>query len=158
MTIATKEHVADRIEQQMRRRIEERLSKLPKDQRRDLHKLCELLVAEEDEREQYEIARTLTEIIFPESIKNLLNDESIKEMAEARRRLDEYRKRVGHEIRRRRESMKMTQTELAERAGIPQSHVSRLERGKHAPTYVTLERVAKALETTPARLDPGFSE
>lgn len=158
MTIATREQIADRYERHMRRKIEERLSKLPKDQLRDLHKLCELLVTEENESEQCEIARTITEIIFPESLKGLLLDESIKEMAEARQRLDDYRKRVGQEIRQRRESLKMTQAELAERAGIPQSHVSRLECGKHAPTFVTIERVAKALKTTPAKLDPGFTE
>ena len=52
----------------------------------------------------------------------------------------------------------MTQGELADKAGIPQSHVSRLETGKHVPTHLTIEKLAEALETTPSQIAPGFDE
>jgi predicted transcriptional regulator len=52
----------------------------------------------------------------------------------------------------------MTQEELATKAGIPQSHVCRLETGKHAPTYVTIQKVAKALRVKRSQLDPGFDD
>jgi transcriptional regulator with XRE-family HTH domain len=37
----------------------------------------------------------------------------------------------------------------------PQSHVSRLERGKHVPSHATIDRIAKALRIHPSKLDPG---
>lgn len=40
----------------------------------------------------------------------------------------------------------MTQKELAERAGIKQSNISRLERGIYNPSLSTLKKVAKGLD------------
>jgi transcriptional regulator with XRE-family HTH domain len=48
-------------------------------------------------------------------------------------------------IRARREKLKMTQAELAERAEISRGYLIRLEAGQHDPTLGTLERIAKAL-------------
>ncbi|GAA0638133.1 hypothetical protein GCM10009535_13260 [Streptomyces thermocarboxydovorans] len=42
----------------------------------------------------------------------------------------------------------MTQTRLAELAGMTQAAVSRLERGKCMPTFPLLERISAALEAT----------
>jgi transcriptional regulator with XRE-family HTH domain len=39
----------------------------------------------------------------------------------------------------------LTQEELAELSGLPQSHISRLESGKHSPSRITLEKLAQAL-------------
>ncbi len=78
--------------------------------------------------------------------------------SQTRRRLDEYRQKVGKQIKMRREELKMTQAELAKETGLPQSHISRLEGGVHAPTHITIERIATALDTTPSQLDPGFED
>jgi transcriptional regulator with XRE-family HTH domain len=64
-----------------------------------------------------------------------------------------YYGNTGKAIKRRREQLKMTQEELADKSGLPQSHISRLEAGKHAPTRQTIERVAKALKIEPGKLD-----
>ena len=42
----------------------------------------------------------------------------------------------------------LTQTEIAERLGVSQSHFSRLELGKKSPSLRTLDRLARALEIT----------
>lgn len=146
----------DLAAREVRRKIEERLSKLPKEAMQDLHELCQALSVEEDEGEVREIAQTMREIIFPESITEEVIDEFVCEDEQARQKLDAYRRQVGNEIKKKREVVRMTQTELAEKAGIPQSHVSRLERGVHTPTHMTIEKVAAALGTTPDQLDPGF--
>lgn len=54
---------------------------------------------------------------------------------------------VGKSIRRWRIKRGMTQQELADRTGMKQSTISRLEaaRNPHAPGIDTLQRVAKAL-------------
>jgi DNA-binding XRE family transcriptional regulator len=49
----------------------------------------------------------------------------------------------------------LTQHQLADKSGLPQSHISRLERGKHSPSRVTLERIAAALEIPVSQLDPS---
>ncbi len=44
-----------------------------------------------------------------------------------------------------RESAGLTQVELAERTGISQADISRIERGATSPTAKTLQRIADAL-------------
>ena len=44
-----------------------------------------------------------------------------------------------------REAQHMTQTELAERTGLRQSNISRIEKGQASPTLATLRRIARGL-------------
>jgi ribosome-binding protein aMBF1 (putative translation factor) len=53
---------------------------------------------------------------------------------------------IGERIAARREQLHLTQGQVAERAGIRQSDISRIERGKANPTQATLEKVADALD------------
>lgn len=52
---------------------------------------------------------------------------------------------IFREIRKRRVSLKLTQAEVARRAGITQTYLSKLEQGKIEPRIHTLEDVARAL-------------
>jgi ribosome-binding protein aMBF1 (putative translation factor) len=75
---------------------------------------------------------------------------------ESRRRVNTARAFIAQQIRQQRENLGLSQRELAKKAHIPQSHVSRLESGKHAPTRLTIERVANALGIAPGLFDPGY--
>jgi len=44
-----------------------------------------------------------------------------------------------------REKHNLTQVELAEKAGLPQAQISRIERGVVSPTSTTLAKIAEAL-------------
>lgn len=57
-------------------------------------------------------------------------------------------------LRKERKAAKLTQAELAKRARVPQSTVSKMERGELlAPTFETLDRLAKALQRCGRRID-----
>jgi transcriptional regulator with XRE-family HTH domain len=59
---------------------------------------------------------------------------------------------LGAEIRRRRKSNGMTLMNLAAQARISHPFLSQLERGYARPSMATLERIARALETTQVNL------
>ena len=71
------------------------------------------------------------------------------------RGLRSWTKHVGQKIKEFRELAKLNQTELAEKAGLTQSHISRLERAEHSPTNFTLEKIANALSIEVRQLDPA---
>lgn len=63
--------------------------------------------------------------------------------------------RISHRIREAREAAGLTQAELSLQSGLPQSHISRLEQGKHSPTAKTLEKIATALKLPRSHFDPS---
>lgn len=146
------------IEQQqqnaMRSRIKQRFQTLPEDQAECVVGLVNDLILAPDDEAKTEIATALVEILLPELMDWQGDDVGEDRTSEARRKLEAHRAYVGQQIKKHREELEMTQEELAEKAGIPQSHVCRLERGKHTATYLTIRKVAKALKTTPEKLDP----
>jgi len=54
---------------------------------------------------------------------------------------------LGDEIRERRKQRRLTQAELAFRAGLHENVVGRLERGIYNPTVLTLHAIAVKLDT-----------
>jgi transcriptional regulator with XRE-family HTH domain len=53
--------------------------------------------------------------------------------------------KIAIRIKALRAKRKITQAELAERAGISHGYLARLETGRQDPTITTLEKLAKAL-------------
>lgn len=53
---------------------------------------------------------------------------------------------LARQMVRDRKAAGLTQTELAELAGVRQETISRIESGKHSPTEKTVERLQQALE------------
>lgn len=53
--------------------------------------------------------------------------------------------KIAMRIKAERAKRKITQAELAERAGISHGYLARLETGRQDPTITTLEKLAKAL-------------
>ena len=61
---------------------------------------------------------------------------------------------VGDKIQKLRAEKKWTQEDLAKKSGLPQSHISRIERFKLSPSRRTIERLAKAFGVSVGTLDP----
>jgi transcriptional regulator with XRE-family HTH domain len=55
---------------------------------------------------------------------------------------------IGSEIRRRRQKLGVSQSEIATRAGVHLNVVGRTERGIYNPTVMTLDAIATALDTS----------
>lgn len=61
---------------------------------------------------------------------------------------------ISSKIKDARKAAGLTQTQLAEKSGLPQPHISRLENGEHSPSRKTLERIANALGVDVQAFDP----
>lgn len=68
------------------------------------------------------------------------------------RNREEAARVVAGRVRAQRQDRGLTQQQLADLTGIKRPNIARLERGKHAASLETLERVAAALSTTVAEL------
>ncbi len=62
---------------------------------------------------------------------------------------------IGQRIRRRREELRLSQDDLADRMGTSRAAVSRHENGNHEMSACTLCLYADALETSPQELSPA---
>lgn len=60
---------------------------------------------------------------------------------------EQERQRIGKRIAELRKSKKMTQAELAERSGLGQGHIARLEAGKYGATIDVLSSIAGAMDS-----------
>ena len=69
----------------------------------------------------------------------------------------QQRERLGLRIRSLRESAGMNQVQLAELSGIQSSHLSRIEAGKYAVTFETIQTIAEALNMTVDLVDPRLA-
>ena len=61
----------------------------------------------------------------------------------------------GLNVRKRRESLDLTQLEAAERADLDPTYISGIERGVRNPSLISIARVAKALDITVSDLCAG---
>lgn len=60
----------------------------------------------------------------------------------------EARKRIGERIRQLRKQQGVSQVELAEKAGLSQPHIVRIEQGRYSVGLDILQAIAKALGCT----------
>lgn len=64
--------------------------------------------------------------------------------------------RFGQNVRGRRQELGLSQEDLAHRAGMHFTAISKLERGEREPRLHTIVAVAAALDATPAQLLDGI--
>ena len=68
------------------------------------------------------------------------------------------RDRIGLRIMALRKLAGLTQEQLSERAGLQRSHISKIEAGKHAVTFETVQAIAEALGMTVDIIDSRLSD
>lgn len=131
--------------------LRERVRRLPAEDQADL---CELLPAIlGDDEEERESAQRAVREIFDQAAGRVSPMDLSQEQGES---LQGWIGFVSQRIRDARSAAGMTQEQLAEKSGLPQSHISRLESGKHSPTAQTLEKIAPALGISVSNFDPSL--
>lgn len=68
--------------------------------------------------------------------------------------MENIRKNFGLHLRKLRQEKKLTQEELADRAGMHFTYIGQIERGLRNPSLVNLHKLAKALKVTAGQLLP----
>lgn len=68
------------------------------------------------------------------------------------------RDRIGLRILTLRKMHEWSQDELARRAGLQRTHISRIEQGKYAVTLETIQAIAEALDMTVDLIDPRLRD
>jgi DNA-binding phage protein len=66
-----------------------------------------------------------------------------------------WTKSVARIVKAERKKAGMSQQQLAEKSGLPQGHISKLEHAQHSPTRLTLVKIAEALGIDISVLDPA---
>lgn len=132
--------------------LADRCGRLPPDDRPDFAELCQAYVAACDDEERQSALTAMREILglCGGTIESFDDAD-----AEPNDQLQRWSSSVGARIRSRREQAGWTQQQLADAAGLPQSHLSKLETGRHSPNMFTLEKIAAALQVAVDRLTEG---
>ncbi len=73
-------------------------------------------------------------------------------------RKQQTRDRIGRRIATLRKLAGLTQEQLSERAGLQRSHISKIEAGKYAVTFETIQAIAEALGMTVDIIDPKLAD
>ena len=132
-----------------------KISNLPKEALGDLALLAPEVANCNDEETFREIAETIREILFPELIGGLREEAPRADETPSLKSRMEW---IGKVIKEKRKEANLTQSELAGKSGLPQSHISRLEAGRHSPSHRTLQRIAEALGIAVRSLDPATDD
>jgi DNA-binding XRE family transcriptional regulator len=130
----------------------ERIQSLPKLDRDDLFELMQGLKRPNSPEELSEIVATMEEILAQSP---LGISDSLGRVPTGTAGLKNWKEFVAKKIRELRAARGLTQVELAEKSGLLQSHVSRLENAQHSASHQTIKKLAKALGVSISELDPS---
>lgn len=75
--------------------------------------------------------------------------------SDAQNRFDRWKEFIGGAVKQARSKAGLTQEQLAEKSGLPQSHISRIECSRLSPSSATIEKIAAALGLDPGDIDPA---
>ena len=131
--------------------LADRIASLPKADKDDLFELTKILFSADCDEERQSAMRAMDEIMEQRPLA-LVRPEEPDGNPEPLKKWLEY---ISKRIRDERVKAGLNQTDLAERSGLTQSHISRLENGAHSPNHATIKKIAEALGISASQLDPS---
>ena len=121
----------------------DRIANLDQETKDDLMAVFMEIAHCDDSEELDEIRNTMRELLYPQLAGDLIFGSAGD--AKQTKELRKWSENIGARIKALREEKGMSQMELAEKCGLAQSHISRLENGTHSPSRKTVETLANAL-------------
>lgn len=134
-------------------------------------------MTDQDKKKIYEAARNVCLIavrgfdaeIDDDNLEDIVDEELITVIDEINKPSEEpsmsredkkqaTRDRIGVRIMALRKLAGLTQEQLSELAGLQRSHISKIEAGKYAVTFETIQAIAEALGMTVDIIDPRLSD
>jgi DNA-binding XRE family transcriptional regulator len=131
----------------------DRIRRLPAGDQNDLFELFQEIPKAETDEERESISRAVREILAQDTM--AVHAVDLSSEPEPGPKLHRWIEFVSGRIRAARERTGLTQAELSDRSGLPQSHISRIENGKLSPSHATLEKIAKGLGLPVSEFDPS---
>jgi DNA-binding XRE family transcriptional regulator len=128
----------------------DRIRTLPQEDKDDLFELSKVVLTS-DSQEEIDRARAGMQEILEQQSAALV---PVRAAEGPGNELTNWISFVSNKIRDTRKAANMTQEQLAQKSNLPQSHISRLEKGEHSPTFATLEKLARALGVPVSDFDP----
>lgn len=132
--------------------IQERVRSLPPADREDLYELSKILMTTDSEEERESAQVAMQEIVEKQPACGVTRMQLSTTVPDE---LKDWVEFISGKIRSARNEANLTQEELAEKTGLPQSHISRLENGKHSPSGTTLEKIAAATGRPMSDFEPS---
>lgn len=126
-----------------------RINELPAEDRDDLYTLVRELASAKSKEEVSAIHDAMLEILDQREGKVEPSDIDCVDPDVN----SSWKQFIGARVKVARERAGLNQSQVAERSGLPQSHISRIENGVHSPSRKTLEKLASALGIDISELD-----
>lgn len=133
--------------------VMDRIGRLPQHDRDDLFALAKELSTATTDEDRIGIRDTMVEILDSRPIS--VERADLADPATHPERLKKWVDWLSKKIREARTAAGLTQEQLAEMSGLPQSHISRIENAKHSPARATIEKIANALGKPITFFDPN---
>lgn len=130
-----------------------RITKLPAEDSEELFALLKEYVQAEGDEDRAAANDAIMEILEPDVLMAMSFD--LTEDGARSTNLKQWTAWVSERIRGLRQEQGLTQEQLAEKSGLPQSHISRIENAKHSPSRMTVEKLADALGVEVGYFDPS---
>lgn len=130
--------------------LTERIRSLPAEDKNDLYELSKAFFTAECEEDRNSAQLAMQEILEQEPSSLV----PVQTADEPGQELETWTDYIGKLIREKRLAAGLTQEQLEQKSGLPQSHISRLENALHSPSFATLQRIADALSIPVSDLDP----
>lgn len=132
--------------------VMDRIGRLTKEDRDDLFALVKELASATTDEDHLGIRDTMVEILDGRALS--VERADLSESTVLPEKWQKWTEWISKRIREARTEARLTQEQLAERSGLPQSHISRIENAKHSPSRATIERIANALDKPVTYFDP----
>jgi len=134
----------------------DRIASLGQESKDDLMEVFMAIAHCEDAEDLDEIRNTMREILYPQLAGDLILGSAGD--ATPTEELKKWSESIGARIKTLREEKGISQMDLAEKCGLAQSHISRLENGAHSPSRKTVQTLAEALGVEVKKIDPGVMD